>query len=682
MGTYSKELEQINSLVEQLTQYQEAYYKTGRSIVSDLEYDRLFDELVQLEAQFPDLQRSDSPTVRVGSDLSSELPEVSHSIPVLSLDKVYSADTLEEWMEKTRRKVGDTEISFTVEEKIDGISIVLYYREGLLFQAVTRGNGAVGNDVTANVRTVRSVPLRLAEPVTIAVRGEIYLPVGEFESLNGTLETPFANPRNLTAGTIRRKKSRDVAAVPLEIFVYEAYFEESARQPESHDQLMEALIRLGLPVNNRFGKFSSQKGIPLRPEWISGAFSDLPGYIEQSTEARKSLDYEIDGLVIKVNELEVRAQLGYTGHHPRWAVAYKFDAPQSETIVENITVQVGRTGRITPVARVKPVQIGGSVVSNVTLHNQDYIDMLELALNDRVAVSKRGDVIPAVERVVEKNEQGNSIWKMPTACPSCGTVLTAAGAHTFCRNLDCPDQVFGRIQFFVGRDQMDIGNLGPETIRSLMQQGLLHDIPDIYHLDYEKIGEMAGFGSRKVALLQDGVKKSLDKPYRTVLASLGIPDLGKKAVELLINDGIDSIDQLLDIVDTGQRDRLIAIKGFGEKTADSILLELGRDGVRQMIESLKRAGLQFAAIKDDSPQGEQIFADQVWCVTGSFKEFNPRSRAMEEVKLRGGRTVSSVTGKTTHLLAGAGAGSKLEKAKSLGITVIDEQQFLDMIENS
>ena len=490
-------INQITVISNKLQEFQDAYYRIGRPEVSDLEYDRLFDDLLRLEAEYPELRLPDSPTYRVGSDLTSDLPEVSHTIPVLSLDKAYSLEEILDWMQKTTVK-GGRELSFTVEEKIDGVSIVLYYEQGLLKKAVTRGNGYVGNDVTANIKTIRSVPIKLKEPVSFAVRGEVYLPVEAFAQLNKKMDVPYANPRNLTAGTIRRIKSREAAAVPLEIFVYEGFFEDND-QLETHAELTLRLNDLGFRINPRFGIFTREGEFnqSFLPGWSVGAFSQLGAFIEDAAASRERLDHEIDGLVIKVNELDVREELGVTGHHPRWEIAYKFESPEGETVVEGIDVQVGRTGRITPVARVKPVKIGGSVVSNVTLHNQDYVDILELSLGDTVAVSKRGDVIPAVERVLEKNEQGNGIWKIPAVCPSCETELQKIGAHTFCTNSECPDQIFGRVRFFTAKAQMDIENLGPETIQFLMGEGLLKDVPDIYQIDYRELAGKPGFGEKK-----------------------------------------------------------------------------------------------------------------------------------------------------------------------------------------
>ncbi len=679
-----KRIEELSRL---LRKYQYEYYVLSRPSVSDLEYDRLFDELVRLEKEFPELVKEDSPTKRVGSDLTQEFPEVEHTIPVLSLDKAYSYEELRDWIVKTEKNLGK-ELSIVVEEKIDGASIVLYYEDGVLRRAVTRGNGLVGNDITENVKTIKTVPLRLSRSVNVAVRGEIYLPKELFDEINREMEVPYANPRNLASGTLRRVKSSEVARVPLNIFVYEGFFE---KQFPTHVEILEELEALGFRLNPNVGFFLGEsvesfgeicKGIKEKhPHWFCGSFSELNEYIELEKRKRENLSYEIDGLVVKVNSISAREKLGYTGHHPRWAIALKFEAPEGVTIVKDINVQVGRTGRITPVARVEPVRISGSTISNVTLHNQEYIDLLELAIGDKVAVSKRGDVIPAVERVVEKNEFGNTTWKMPPECPSCGTGLKKIGAHHFCTNPQCPEQVRGRIKFFVARGQMDIETLGPETIEVLIERGWVRDVADIYYFNPDELLELPGFGEKKVKLIKEGIEKSKKKPFRTVLQALGIPEVGGKVIELLINAGYRDIDSLFELADRKDYEALLSIHGIGEKTARTIIEEFSKPELRERIERLRKAGLNF---REEEKKGEEklfpIFEGQSWCVTGSFEHFKPRDVAMEEVKKRGGRVVSSVTSKTTHLLAGKNPGSKLDKAVSLGVKIVSEEEFIKLLE--
>ncbi|MDD3367132.1 MAG: NAD-dependent DNA ligase LigA, partial [Sphaerochaetaceae bacterium] len=512
-------------------------------------------------------------------------------------------------------------------------------------------------------------------------------PKAEFERINKSMEIPFANPRNLAAGTIRRLKSSETARIPLRMFAYEAFFDAGETPLTTHVEILKLLKDLGFYVNSEVAVFAETEDRALleaqklgMDSVPSGSFQALPSYIEKMNSVRDQLPHEIDGLVVKVNELGVRELLGYTGHHPRWALAFKFEAPEAQSRVDDIDVQVGRTGRITPVARVATVKVGNSMVSNVTLHNQDYINMLELAIGDSVAISKRGDVIPAIERVIEKNEEGNTTWVIPRNCPSCNSILERQGAHTFCMNNDCPAQILGRITFFVGRDQMDIEGFGPETVTFLVNKGLVHDIPDIYTVNYADLVGEPGFGEKKASALAQAVEKSKDRPYRTVLAALGIPDFGRKTVDLLVNGGIVSMEELIDIVESQDRARFLAIKGFGEKTIDALFAQFADPAFRERIARLEKLGLHFKEEPTESEQLSQTFAQEVWCVTGSFTHFNPRSLALKEIEARGGRTTSSVTRKTTHLLAGEGAGSKLQQALTYGTRIVKEDEFLQLLE--
>ena len=671
-----KEIDELSRVVRRC-QYE--YFVLSRPSKSDAEYDRLAERLQYLEKEFPDLLRPDSPSLRVGSDLSSEFPEFQHTIPVLSLDKATTHREIIDWMSKLGDQAGKP-LSFVFEEKIDGASIVLYYEKGMLVRAVTRGNGRVGNDVTGNVKTIGSVPLSLPEPVDVIVRGEIFLPRTLFLELNAREESPYANPRNLASGTLRRVKSSEAARVPLDMFVYEGFFDPS---PDTHLEIIRRLIDLEFKINPRAAVFSAEpKSMVLSdiPGLRQGDLNDAVEFLKREAVERPGLPYEIDGLVIKVNDMGLREKLGYTGHHPRWAIAFKFDAPQGTARVQAVDVQVGRTGRITPVARITPVTISGSTVANVTLHNQEYVDMLELAVGDTVAVSKRGDVIPAVERVIEKNEVGHTTWKMPDVCPGCGTRLAKVGAHHFCLNLECDERLRGELRFFSGRDQMDIEQLGGETLDALFDRKLVRYVEDLYAFDLDALRNVEGFGEKKIALIRQGIEKSKQRPFRTVLSSLGVPDLGKKAAELLINAGFRDIDALLKLSDQRNPAPLLEIKGVGEKLASQILEAFSEKRLRRRIALLRQRGLQFSQEESkDAPQELPVFLGQVWCVTGSFNTWKPRELALEEVKKRGGTTVSAVSSKTTHLLAGKGAGSKLEKARSLGVTVVNEEEFLRLI---
>lgn len=682
--------EEMVSLAQKLKLYQDTYYKEGKSLVSDSEYDRLTDRLIALEKEFPDYAAPDSPTRRVGSDLTNDFPEVVHTIPVLSLDKAYTRESVLDFFSRSIEKKGGA-LSFAAEEKIDGISMVLYYEDGILVRAVTRGNGSVGNDVTPNIVTIASIPLSLPEPLDIAVRGEVYLPKKEFEKVNGSLpeDEKAANPRNLAAGTVRRQKSQEAARIPLDMYIYEGFWGDKDAQPKDHLHTLKKLKDLGFRINPDFAFFSETKeeaekrlmeaGLEGRPY----GFSSLEEYLSDMTLRRPTLDHEIDGLVFKINELETREELGYTEHHPRWAVAYKFESPQAESVLLSVTVQVGRTGRITPVAEIAPTALGGSTIRRATLHNQEYIDSLELAIGDRVSITKRGDVIPAVEEVVEKNEVGNTTYRIPLECPCCGSPLEHKGVHLYCTNYECPDQAKGRISFFSSRDQMDIESLGPKTVELLWDNGILRRVEDIYSADYSKALEMRipGIGEKTVEGLRKSVEESKDRPYRTVLSSLGISDVGKKTASILSEGGFDSLEKLIVAAEAGDTAPFLAIKGLGEETAKTLIEAFKDKNLLSTIYALRDHGLHVSEEMDrkDTEALPETFLGEVWCATGSFENFNPRSKAMEEVEKRGGRTVSSVTSKTTHLLAGKGGGSKRAEAEKLGVKIISEAEFLALL---
>ncbi len=675
---------EVRELVDRLLGYQRAYYVEGKPLVSDLEYDRLFDMLKRIEEENPSFVFPDSPTLRVGSDLTNDFPEVRHTIPVLSLDKAYSTSEVLAFFEKNIRKE-ESMLSFVAEEKIDGVSMVLYYENGILVRAVTRGNGEVGNDVTPNIRTIGSVPLSLPEPLTIAVRGEVFIRKEDFERINSTLEDDekSANARNLAAGAIRRQKSGEAKLVPLDIFCYEGFWRDEKKTPEDHLHILAKLKELGFKTDPDIAYFASTKEKAeeaLSSASLAGrcyAFSQMEEYIKYKTDGRKDLPYEIDGLVFKVNELDVRARLGYTEHHPRWAIAYKFESPEAVSKLLSITCQVGRTGRITPVAELNPVQLGGSTIKRATLHNQEYIDSLELAIGDTVSIVKRGDVIPQVEDVLEKNDLGNTTYEIPPRCPSCNTELGKEGAHIFCPNKKCPDQIVGNIAFFSSRTQMDIESLGPKTIRELYEKGMLESISDIYTADYASLLGQPGFGEKTVSQIISAVEESKKQPFKIVLSSLGISELGKKSAEMLISGGFDSFEKL----ENAKKEDLVKIPGIGEQMAGKIISAFSDEEFLSLLAKLTAAGLS-TSVEDDSAESLKVddsLSGTLWCVTGSFEHFNPRSKALDEIEKRGGRTGSSITGKTTHLLAGKGGGSKREQAEKLGVKVVGEDEFLAMI---
>ncbi len=677
--------EKIRELVDRLNCWQRAYYIDSESIVSDMEYDRTFDELKELERENPDLILPDSPTQRVGSDLDNSFPEFTHTIPVLSLDKAYSEEEVLSFINKSSKKE-NARLSFVAEEKIDGISMVLYYSEGLLTRAVTRGNGIVGNDVTENVKTIKSVPLRLSQPLSLAVRGEVFISKKGFDAYNRSLpegEEKAANARNLASGSVRRLKSSESARVDLDMFCYEGFWNVKSEGPEEHLLILRKLKDLGFKINSHISYFASTKEEAERKIREAGleadaySISDIKSYIDKKTRERSSLAYEIDGLVFKVNELDKRENLGYTEHHPRWAIAYKFESPQAVSRVREIAVQVGRTGRITPVAILDPVRLGGSEIRRASLHNQEYINALELSVGDTVSISKRGDVIPQVEEVLEKSEDSYLSFSLPSICPSCGTELEKTGAHLFCPNRDCPDRVKGEITFFSSRKQMDIETLGEKTVSLFYDKGILKKIEDIYTADYTKALSYEGFGEKAVFQIIRSVEKSKEQSFTTLLSSLGIPEIGKKTAEILVKAGFDSFEKL----ESAEEEDLVCISGIGEVSARTIVNAFSDQRLLNTISTLASCGLKVREEKEESTL-DQIFEGTSWCITGSFENFNPREKALEEIKKRGGKTTSAVSKKTTYLLCGKGGGGKRADAEALGVKIMDENEFMSLISSS
>jgi len=678
--------EKISKLSKSLLHHQYLYYVKNQPEISDREYDCLFDELLDLEKKYPQLAVLNSPTKRIGSDLDNSFSERKHKIPVLSLDKEYTTEGLKKWIDKIRLNAGG-DISFVVEEKIDGASIVLYYKKGLLDIALTRGNGIFGNDVTNNIRTINQVPLIINQPIDVAVRGEIYITKSDFQKYNKNFEGKYSNPRNLAAGSLRNLKSSLVSKIPLNIFAHEGYFQEGKAtdfQLDNHVMIISKIMNLGFRINPNLGFFSDKSDwfFPLKeqfPELVTGTIADISDYIKILSKKRKKLKYEIDGLVIKVNEIPIRNRLGYTSHHPRWSVAFKFDAPVGHTVLNEIRIQIGRNGRVTPVAILKPVKLGGSIVSRATLHNQEYIDMLELGIGDVVSISKRGDVIPAVEEVIEKSTENPSIFKLTTFCPFCQFKLIKDGSHHFCPNRKCSERIKRSLIYFVARDQMDIEGLGEKTIRFLFEKGFIKSIADLFTFDYGSLLGQEGFKEKKIENIRKNIELSKRKPFSRVLFALGFEGLGSNTVLELIKSGYDSIDKIMDTAARNQTEKFSSIEGFGEITARLMVQHFSDPKNIEMIETLKKIGLNFQEHFKSEPEFSMVFNGQIWAITGSFRHFSPRSQAAGEIEKRGGRVSDSISGKTTHLLCGDSPGGKLEKAKNLNIRIVREDEFMEML---
>lgn len=669
--------QRIQELSQELSRHQYQYYIKAEPLVSDAQYDALFDELLSLERRYPEYRLPDSPSQRVGSDLDQSFPQKKHLIPVLSLDKANSPGQVSTWIDKTRAQFPDSEL--VIEDKIDGLSIVLYYQDGLLGSALTRGDGERGNDITDNAKTIRQVPLRIACSEPVIVRGEIYLEKDDFQRLNQDQQSRFSNPRNLAAGSIRLSRSTQVARIPLKFAAHDAHFPNQDSQTHL-DNLLQ-LQDLGFPLIQPiyFIGPDPARSDPLRPNIIRIGFNDIAATLESIRQRRAERPYEIDGLVFKINQHRLREKMGMTSHHPRWAIAFKFDAPCAETRLLSIDIQVGRNGRITPVANLEPVPISGSIVSRATLHNQLTIDTLNLGPGDLVTVSKRGDVIPAVEEVVHKAEGQTAVFALPRQCPVCRQSLQLLGAHHFCVNRQCPERIQKQIIFFAAKGQMDIVGLGEQTIRQLFSLGLIRSLPDLYRLDYSLLAGQPGFGDKKIRNIADSVQNSKRRPFSAVLAALGIEGLGPQSIRQLLDNGIDSIDKIREIADSDQLERLTSIPGIGPAMVQTIRQFFADPENRRIIEDLARLGLSMSESSADKPNLSGPFSGQLWVITGTFTAFQPREKAAELIRSLGGAIGASVSAKTSQLLVGDNPGSKLEKARQMGIPIVTEAEFIAML---
>lgn len=683
----------IDFLTKLIEYHNNLYYVEGKPEISDVEYDALFDELCLLEKKFPNLAKPNSPTKRVGSDLSNKFEKVKHEIPVLSLDKAYSKAEIIDWINKILQEFPSS--SFSIQEKFDGVSIVLYYKNGVLDKAVSRGDGYTGNDITENCRTIKSIPLIIPFKMNISVRGEVYIDKNDFEKLKSSNE--YANPRNFAAGTLNRIKSSEVAKIPLKFYAYDAICEGF----DNDYLLLSLLIKSGFTVSKNTMFISNKKMINIYSnvtkdkepnslfddgyiENISETqfkiikFDEVESQIDYFTKIRNNLPYQIDGLVFKVNEFATRNKLGYTGHHPRWAIAYKFEAPKAETTVEDIIWQVGRGGRITPVAKLKPVSIAGSTVSRATLHNIDYIKALELSVGDIVSISKRGDIIPAVEEVIEKSNNP-SIIEVPENCPSCGSKVRLDGPIAYCDNENCRSRIAETIKYFASRDCMNIENLGEETIDLLFENKIINDIPDLYMIDYSILNNFEGFADKKIKLIKEGIEKSKNNSFDTLLYSLGFKELGKQTVKLLIKAGFNSSDKLIEAANKNDVSILNSINGIGEKTAKLFIEHFSSERFRYLMDSFKKIGFKLE-IEENKPEDiSKAFEGTSWCITGTLNHFTNRELAEQEIEKRGGKVLSAVSSKLTYLVVGNNPGSKLEKARQLNVKIIDEDTFIKML---
>ena len=653
--------ERMERLTKEIEQHSYNYYVLDNPTITDFEYDRLIHELMELEKEYPQFKANNSPTERVGGKVLEGFETVTHSVPMESLNDAFSKEEIEDFDKSVRKSVDNPE--YVVEMKIDGLSVSLEYIDGEFVRGSTRGDGTVGEDVTQNLKTVKAIPLRLTEKLPyLEVRGEVYMPVSSFVALNNKREENdeplFANPRNAAAGSLRQLNSAITAERNLSIFVFNIQ-QIQGKELYSHTESLDYLKQLGFKVSPRYNLFSN----------IEDAYAEILNI----GEMRGELGFDIDGAVIKINDFSTRTKLGSTAKAPRWAVAYKYPAEQKQTKLLDITIQVGRTGVLTPTAELEPVRIAGSTVSRATLHNIDNITSKDIRIGDTVIIQKAGDIIPEVVEVVKEKRSGEeSVYTMPEKCPVCGTkvVREADEAATRCVNPECPAQKIRNIIHFASKDAMDIDGLGPAIIEQLAEQKLVNSPADLYYLRYEDLVEIERMGVKSANNLIKAIENSKNAGLDRVIFALGIRNIGSKAGKILAEKYGD-IDSLSDATE----EELTKIEDIGPIMAKSITNFFSSTGAIDIIQKLRFAGVNLTYTKKST---DNRFEGMTFVLTGTLPTYS-RDEASEIIENFGGKTSSSVSKNTTYVLAGEKAGSKLTKAEQLGVKIIDEAEFDSMI---
>lgn len=652
----------IDELRDVIRKHEYQYYVMDDPLITDMEFDRLMRELIRLETEYPELVSPDSPTQRVGGDVRDGLATVVHRTPLLSLDNAFSFSDLESFDRRIRKTNG---VSYMAELKIDGVSIALIYENGTLISAATRGDGLLGEDVTPNVRTIKNIPLRLRTPLPrLEVRGEIFMPKSEFVRLNQEREERgeriFANPRNATAGSLRQINPSITASRALAGFIYDIIYVEG-HEVNSQEGALEFLIKQGIPVN--------------QAAKLCASIDEVYTYCQKFEEERHRLPYEIDGVVIKLNDFGLRKELGQTAKSPRWAVAYKFLAEEKETRLKGCELNVGRTGIIAPTALLEPVSLAGTTVSRASLHNFDLVQEKDIRVGDMVLVHKAGDIIPEIIRpLVEKRNGGEELILPPADCPSCGSLaIRAEGEVAYrCENLNCSARLKESLVFFASRDAMDIDGMGPALIEQLVARGVVSNIADLYGLDEEKVAGLERMGSKSAANLIKAIENSKTRPLYRLITALGIRHIGLKSARILA-DVMKHIDDFKNITSA----ELILIPEIGPKMAESLVSFFAEPHNQEMLARLEAAGVNMREEKRTAGEGK--LNGKTFVLTGTMEAMS-RSEAGEKIMALGGKTSSSVSKNTDYVVVGADPGSKYDKALQLGITVLNEEEFLNLIE--
>lgn len=647
----------INELVELLNYHSRLYYVENRNEISDYEYDKLQQELKQLEEEYPEFIRKDSPTQRVGGEAVSLFEKVNHKVQMGSIQDVFSFEQVEHFVNTVRQSVVDPE--FVVEPKIDGLSVSLEYQNGEFVIGSTRGDGFVGENVTSNLKTVKSIPMSISEKLPLLeVRGEVYMPRNVFLQLvkeqEDNDEQPFKNPRNAAAGSLRQKDSKITAKRKLDIFCFNIQQIEG-KTLDSHKESLDYIKSLGFKTVPEYKKLSTS--------------DEIINHIKQIGQKRFDLPFDIDGVVIKVDSFSQRDLLGTTAKTPKWAVAYKFPPEEKQTKLLDIELNVGRTGSITPVAVFEPILLAGTSVSRATLHNQDFIQEKNISVGDIITVRKAGDIIPEVLNVAKK--QGNGIFKLPDKCPVCGTEVIRSDdeAAIRCPNVDCPAQIFRSIVHFASKGAMDIDGLGPAIVDTLLQNNLIESVADLYELKAEQLIELENFKEKSANNLINAINKSKNNSLDKLVFGLGIRNIGQASAKLLC-DKFGDLDNIM----SASSEEIAQIEGFGNIMADSVVKELSEPHMVNLIKRLKAYGVNTHYEKI---QVDNRFEGKTFVLTGTLPTLK-RNEAKAIIEKFGGKASGSVSKKTDFVLAGEEAGSKLTKAQDLGIKIISEQEFLDM----
>lgn len=653
----------VNELHDLLNQYSYEYYVKDNPSVPDSEYDKLLRELIDIENAHPELKTDDSPTVRVGGEAQSSFEKVNHETPMLSLGNAFNEEELRRFDERIREYIGNVE--YMCELKIDGLAVSLKYEDGRFVQGLTRGDGTTGEDITENLRTIHAIPLKIKEPLNVEVRGEAYMPRRSFMRLNDEREKneeqPFANPRNAAAGSLRQLDPKLAAKRKLSVFLYSVNdFTDFSATTQS--DALDELDRLGFKTNHERA----------RVEDIEGVLE----YIKKWTKQREQLSYDIDGIVIKVNDLDQQDEMGFTQKSPRWAIAYKFPAEEVVTELKDIELSIGRTGVVTPTAILEPIRVAGTTVSRASLHNEDLIKERDIRIGDSVIVKKAGDIIPEVVRsIIDRRPNDAKPYRMPTHCPSCGHELVRIEGEVAlrCINPKCQAQLVEGLIHFVSRQAMNIDGLGNKIIQQLYHHQLIKDVGDIFYLTKEDLLPLERMGTKKVENLLSAIEHAKQNSLEHLLFGLGIRHLGAKASQILA-EKFETMDRLLKVTE----EELIAIHDIGDKLAQSVVTYLDNEDIKALIEKLKdkNVNMTYKGVKSSEIEGHPEFQNKTIVLTGKLQQMT-RKEATTWLEMQGAKVTSSVTKSTDLVIAGEDAGSKLSKAEQFGTEIWSESQFIE-----